>query len=370
MIYHLLPVWEIFSAYRGTAIPLGVANLMRLDPSVAVVCQSADSTWEIDPARIIVIPGLRAYAKMRGGKLLPLWITRPLLSRVFQPLLMRLKNNDVVWCHNDSALAAALAPSIKLKCAKLIYHFHDANEIHGMRNTFRSFTPAAYFFVSEATRQQWIQRFPWLENTFAVHNGADETLFFPPSSEQKQNHPTPTVLYVGRLVPEKGVHVLVEAMRILQTRNVNVVCRIVGSSRAGGSKSTRYVRSLLKTSPPNVCFVPHLSVTQIPEEYRAADMLCCPSICQDALPNVVIEALACGVPVVATRVGGVPEIAADGGVLLVAPDRAIELANKLQQLIQNEDLRAVTAAEGLQSSRKRFTSKAADERFKEVLETL
>jgi glycosyltransferase involved in cell wall biosynthesis len=93
------------------------------------------------------------------------------------------------------------------------------------------------------------------------------------------------------------------------------------------------MRKLFKTKPSNVEFKGYRSAKDIGEEYRAADILCCPSIWQEPFGNVLIEAMACGIPVVATRVGGIPEIAAEGGVQLVEPNSAVELANALQKLI-------------------------------------
>ena len=68
-----------------------------------------------------------------------------------------------------------------------------------------------------------------------------------------------------------------------------------------------------------------------------------------------VEGMACGIPVVASRVGGIPEIAAEGGVILVEPDSAVELADALQKLVKDGDLRVKVAAQGLSSFRRRFT---------------
>ena len=65
--------------------------------------------------------------------------------------------------------------------------------------------------------------------------------------------------------------------------------------------------------------------------------------------------MACGVPVVASRVGGIPEIASEGGVLMVEPDSPVELADALQKLILDPGLRARTGAEGIASFQRRFT---------------
>jgi len=68
--------------------------------------------------------------------------------------------------------------------------------------------------------------------------------------------------------------------------------------------------------------------------------------------------MACGIPVIATRVGGIPEIAAEGGVVLVEPNSPEALANAIQSLVEDENLRAQTASEGLASFKRRYTWEA------------
>jgi len=80
--------------------------------------------------------------------------------------------------------------------------------------------------------------------------------------------------------------------------------------------------------------------------------------------------MGCGVPVVATRVGGIPEIAAQGGVILVKPESAAELADALQTLIQDKTLRARLAREGLKSFQRRFTWNTIAEQYREVVNSL
>jgi spore coat protein SA len=372
MIYHLLPEWEVFSTNRGGALAKDVANIMLFDPHTVVVCESADHTWGFAQDRILAIPGLRAYAKIPAKSYLPRSILWPFLRRVYQNLLSRLEEGDVIWCHNQPGILAALALPARLKNAKLIFHSHNPTGHHGGRVAFESFTPDAAIFVSASLRNQDSQHIPQLKsaNAYVVHNGADEALFYPGSAGVDRNNASVTILYVGRLFSYKGVHVLMEAMRMLQERNVDAFCKVFGSFHAGGSKVSAYMRTLFKTKPSNVEFKGYRSAKEIAEEYRAADILCCPSIWQEPFGNVLIEAMACGIPVVATRVGGIPEIATEGGVQLVEPNSAVELANALQKLIEDKRLRKKMAAEGLQSFQRRFTWANINKQYQEIADSL
>jgi glycosyltransferase involved in cell wall biosynthesis len=369
MIYHLLPETETFSAYRGGAISKNIANIMRFDSSRVVVCQACDDTWGYRANRILVIPELRTYARIRGRKRLPAWVFGAFLRHAFRALLSRLNAGDIVWCHNQPFFGAALEQPIHLKGAKLVYHSHDGENRYGVLTAFRAFTADAYIFVSDALRQKWLRSLPFLKNTHVVYNGVDDTLFYPKPNESVRSG-IPIVLYVGRLHPEKGVHVLMNALRILQERKVEVFCRLVGSSFSGGSRSSRYSTTLRKTCPSNGRFEGYLSALEIAEKYQTADILCCPSTWQEPFGSVNIEAMACGVPVVATRVGGIPEIASEGGVLLVEPGSAVDLADKLQNLIEDKELRAKVGAEGLLSARRRFTWVDICGRYQRIIDSL
>ena len=370
MVYHLLPDLEQFCPRRGGALSKIVANIMRFDTSGVVACSAADGAWGHEPDRIVVIPELLKYGKIKGRRFLPSWIKGPFFRHIFQPFLSRLKRGDVVWHHNQPYVAAALERSIHLAGAKMIYQAHDPHVPQAARTAFKSFTPDAWVFDSDALRQRYLRLFPQWKSTYILPNGADERLFYPDPAGATRNNAVPAILYVGRLQPEKGVHILLDAVRILQKRKVQVFCKLVGSHFSGGSKPTSYIRSLYRSSPSNVEFAGYLSPTEVAQEFRSADIFCCPSIWLEAFGMVNIEAMACGVPVVASRVGGIPEIAAEGGILLVEPESAVELADGLQKLIENKDLRAKTGAEGLQSFRRRFTWAAIASQHQEITERL
>jgi spore coat protein SA len=369
MIYHLL--CEPFSAYSGLALSNVAANMMHFDDRSVVVCPQADDTWGFGSSRIRVIPQLRV-GNLRGWQHVPVRMRRRIFCRICDSVLSELQEGNIVWCHNWAGIAEALEQEIHLRGAKLIYHAHNSLAARAARNGLRSLKADAFIFNSEAMRQEVLKLVPRLKNTFTIHNGVDETLFYPLAPGAARNEIVPTILYVGRLVRIKGAHVLIEAMRILQERGVPATCKVVGSSHAGGSskKVTKYMRLLQKQCPSNVQFAGFRAATDIAEEYRRADIFCCPSTWQEPFGTVNIEAMASGIPVVATRVGGIPEIAEGGGVLLVAPDSPVELADALQKLIQNKALRLKVGTEGLASFQQRFRWSAIVRQHQELIESL
>jgi len=355
MIYHILD--EPFSTQNGLALSKDVANIMRYDKSSVVLCPQADETWGFMAVRILRIPLMRLVFKHRTLSIVPSFLRRSLICRIFYPLLSCLNKGDVVWFHNWPQVCAALGKDIHLRGAKVIYHAHNSLPGRAARRALRSFHPDALIFVSEAMRREALTTLPTLRNTHVVYNGVDDTLFIPQSTGASSRNAIPVVLYVGRLVPFKGVHVLLEAMRILQSRGVNAICRIVGPAQGRGRNgtATAYVKELHENCPSNVHFEGFRAVTEISHEYRMADICCCPSLWKEPFGNVVVEAMACAVPVVASRVGGIPEIAKEGGVVLVEPNCAVDLADALQKLIEDSDLRQEVASKGLDSFRSRFT---------------
>lgn len=370
MICYLLD--EPFSAYTGLALSSIVANMMRLDANSIVVCPEADDTWGFSANRTRVIPKLGLIVKIKGSRFIPLWVRRRILSWICSPLLSQLQQGDIVWCQNRPYIAEALEQAIRRRGARLIYHCQNSHVLYAKRTKFKYLTPDALIFNSEAMRQEVLCLLPRLKNTFVIHNGARANPGRKVDAEPDQGQSIATVLYVGRLVPAKGVHVLIEAMKILNERSVRAICKIVGSSHAGGNKNrmTSYIRSLHRNSPPNVQFKGFRAATVIGEEYRAADILCCPSVWREPFGNVNIEAMATGIPVVASRVGGIPEIAAEGGILLVEPNSPGELADALQKLIMDKDLRAKMGADGFASFQRRFTWEEIFRQHREVIKRL
>jgi colanic acid/amylovoran biosynthesis glycosyltransferase len=145
------------------------------------------------------------------------------------------------------------------------------------------------------------------------------------------------VLFVGRLVPEKGVLVLLRALRMLNDRGVETEAVLVGDGSYRGELE-RAVRRLGLAG--QITFTGALTGASVAPHYQEADVFCLPSFAE-GLPVVLMEAMANELPVVTTRIAGIAELVDDGGNgLLVPPGRDDVIAEALERLAHDPALRA------------------------------
>lgn len=156
------------------------------------------------------------------------------------------------------------------------------------------------------------------------------------SVDTLDKNPKLRALGVGRLVPKKGFDVLVAACAILRRRGFNFETIIVGEHGEQESELRQQIAAL--GLQEHVRFTGPLDQARLYREYQHADVFCLPCRVldngdRDGLPNVLMEAMACGLPVITTPVSGIPEIIHDGrNGTLVPPDDADALADAIQRL--------------------------------------
>lgn len=171
-----------------------------------------------------------------------------------------------------------------------------------------------------------------------VPNGIDTKKFNFDKYESREklglDHDKKIVLFVGRLEPVKGLKYLIEAISILKdTKNLELI--VVGNGNEK-HKLERLAEDLKLNE--NVTFAGKISNKKIPEYMAAADMFVLPSL-SEGFPVVLLEAMAAGLPIVTTKVKGLPEIIEDNvNGLLVLPKNPEELADKINLLLNDENL--------------------------------
>ncbi|HKG13633.1 MAG TPA: glycosyltransferase family 4 protein [Pyrinomonadaceae bacterium] len=165
-------------------------------------------------------------------------------------------------------------------------------------------------------------------------------------------------LGVGRLVEKKGFDVLVEACGILRSREVPFEAVIVGEHGEHEAEIRRRIDAL--GLGDSVRLAGPMEQTRLFEEYRGAGVFCLPCRVldngdRDGIPNVLMEAMACGLPVVTTPVSGIPEIIRDGvNGRLVPPDDPAALADALVRIDSDRQLARSLSNAARATVRERF----------------
>lgn len=161
------------------------------------------------------------------------------------------------------------------------------------------------------------------------------------------------VLFVGRLIKQKGVHHLLSALPDIVAKHPDVLLVIVGSALYGSHRKTAYARSLHAAASrwkKHVHFQPYIPHHEVPRWFAMADIAVVPSIGREAFGLVNVEAMAAELPVVATKAGGMKEVIADGstGYLVTnrAPGIVNELSAKINDLLGNEQARTEMGKRG------------------------
>jgi len=176
------------------------------------------------------------------------------------------------------------------------------------------------------------------------------------------------LLYVGRLAPGKGLHDLILAFKTVVNHFPNACLTIAGDGPQMGM-----VRSLMEQQglKDKVRLLGHVhSREDLRALYRQAWALILPSH-HESLPGVVLESMACGTPVIATRVGGLPTFLQDGqNGLIVAPRAPDELTEAIIQLIANTALRNRLGHASRQTVEERFSWQVIGENFIQGYQTI
>jgi glycosyltransferase involved in cell wall biosynthesis len=166
-----------------------------------------------------------------------------------------------------------------------------------------------------------------------VYDGIDPELFHPGPRDAARARLArelelrgPVVLYIGNLLPVKGLEVLIDACAHLAGQGVDFTALVIGQGPLRSRLEDRARRLGLGGRVRLLGPRPH---DQLPDWYRAADLFVLPSY-SEGVPIVLLEAAACGTPFVASRVGGIPEIAHLGNSRLVPAGDAAALAEAIR----------------------------------------
>jgi len=284
--------------------------------------------------------------------------------------LLRRLGVTILHCHNAMPLvygtpAAHLAGVKAVLCTRhAISLTHKPGQPWLLEKLAKPLT-AHYVAVSEFVLERGVRtgRIPATKAS-VIHNGIDTERFAAPKGGRRRAWPL-VIGCVGRLSEEKRHRDLVEAAAALVRDGNDLRLDLVGDG---------------ETRPPVEAQVRELGVegrirflgmrSDVPELLRGFDIFVLPSRFE-GLPLTILEAMASGLPVVATRVGGVPELVEDGvNGFLVEPQSPAELAAAIRRLVEDADLRRRMGQAGRKIAVERFDLRVAARAHEELYRRL
>jgi spore coat protein SA len=298
----------------------------------------------------------------------------PLYDREVARIVRRVRP-DLIHVHNRPLLALSLARRVGGEIP-VILHMHNLYESLGKRERPPLGVPipvagfaACSNFVLERERSRLGLGAACLR---VIYNGVEVEAFtsiwdHEPQRQRVREHygltDEPTVLFAGKLRESKGVHILVRAMARVWESAPRTVLVLVGGTEYGRGRTMRetpfmsQLRRDLAGAPGRVVLTGFIPPTDMPGAYLLGDIFVGPSQIEEGLGLVFLEAAAAGLPIIATRMGGIPEVVRDGfnGLLLRQKDDAAELAEKIIGLQGDDPLRHRLGQQGREWVRADFS---------------
>lgn len=314
----------------------------------------------------------------------------PYYDRQIARILRRVQP-DLLHVHNRPLLALSLGHRRGLADLPLVLHMHNLYHSLGRRER-----PAPGVSIPAAGFIGCSQFVVGREKSglgraaaahFVVYNGVDPGVFYPPWEHPDQRQKLrqqyglaagPTILFVGKLRESKGVHLLLAAMEEVWSRLPQAVLVLVGGTEFGRGRTGRetpflqQLRRRIETARGRVVLTGFIPPARIPEAYLLGDVFVGPSQIEEGLGMVFLEAAAAGLPSIATRRGGIPEVVREdlNGLLLQQYDDIRELAGKIINLLEDQNLRLRLGQQGRAWVQEHFSWEKIAQRQEEVYDEI
>jgi colanic acid/amylovoran biosynthesis glycosyltransferase len=282
---------------------------------------------------------------------------------------------DVIHCHfgPNGVRGLNLRDVGALQGKKMITSFYgyDVSEFprQRRRNPYTKLFARGDLFLSLSQRmKQKLIELGCPAGRIVVHPLGVNTALLPPKAERQPSRAL-RILTIGRMIPKKGMACALKAVATLIKEHGDIEYVIIGDGPLRGQLEG-LARSLGITNA--VRFAGWQARPEVVKALSEADILLAPSVTsesgdQEGTPVVIMEALACGVPVVSTRHAGIPEVVDDGVSGFLVPERQPEaLALALQRLVRDPEVRERMGASGREDMRARHNIRQLNENLLEI----
>ena len=196
-------------------------------------------------------------------------------------------------------------------------------------------------------------------------NAVDIDRFTFNSQSREEN----SILFVGRFERRKCIHVLLKSLNLLETP-VNLAIIGPHSNDKYSKEILSQIKAENKKGNHNIIYLGSVSIDNLVKWYQKASIFVCPSS-SESFGIVNVEAMSCGTPVIASDIEGIRDIIeSDKDGILVPPNDPIKLAEAIQYLLDNEDVRVRFGKEGRKKVEREFSWAVIANRLCEIYEEL
>lgn len=258
--------------------------------------------------------------------------------------MVRESKSDIWHCANISTLAW-LNPK-----KTLVYFSNNADSVPllAYEQRYKRYQKAFYAFCSQFTKDDFHNRYPDIseDHCFLIHQGVDVEYFQPPMDRPSKYDGIKRLFFLNQWSQEKGVWVLLKAIAILNKLRPQKDFRWVigGSSRYWGidpndENRIKNAMQLVSKEFDNVEIIGDVKYSEYPGILKTMDIQVNPVVWQEPFGLVNVEAMAAGLPVIASAVGGIPEIVrSEINGLLIPPTNPEALARAINRLLDTPKL--------------------------------
>lgn len=361
----------------ATPILRGRASVVVLTTATDPALPHRDTVDGVDVTRITVTPGS--------------WSSARATVRMVTELVRLLPRIDLVHIQGFSSKNILISAMAKLFARPIVQHLQtakhdepDAVKAQGRLAWWAFRSADKYLSVSPGLTASYLEAGLPADRIREIPNGVDAARFLPPSAAERQAlrrqldlpEDRPIVLFVGVMMPDKQPHLLFDAwLQMRRATGIVSTLVFVGASNPKlyelADRLAERVRADADASGfgADVIFVPPTPV--IEEYFRAADAFVMPSV-REGLPIVLLEAMACGLPVLASRLQGSTDTMIESGVdgLLVPPGDAAAFAAGLERLLSNPGEAARMGAAARRTVEDRYTIEHVAEQWLDAYQQL
>ena len=324
----ILPYKEIFSRSKASSVSITIKNSMKFSQYKNEI--SVYGQYTENPIFKKNFIGIKTNRFLHGGNNLSI------IKNYLKISKNKNGDNKIIEIHNRPYLFNFLVKKINLPT--ILYYHNDPLKMKGSKsikerqNIIKK--AAGIVFVSSYIKDRFLNGIddpP--NNVFVLPNSLDKNL-------KSKNKKKKEVVFVGKLVPEKGVDIYVESIKLIAKKFIDWRFYIIGSSKAGlNNPKTKYEKEIIDSflkigkNVKYYGFLPHSKVCNI---LQKSSILVVPSIWNEPFGLTALEGIANRQAVIASKVGGLVDIVGKRGILIQDIDKT-KIANRLSNLMKNND---------------------------------